>query len=146
MRSRVMPGSLVTMDRRVPVRRLKSVDLPTFGRPTITRDAGVLVMDARSGRWHETAATLQSSTLSHLPQSRQFIIGERGHGGCAIRDSQMGKTRLTARQCRANGANETGKAQQGHGSTASFIRGCEHLRHVRDNFFGSALLRRGTAD
>src|SRR5271156_7083036 len=38
MRSRVMPGSLVTIERRVPVRRLKSVDFPTFGRPTITID------------------------------------------------------------------------------------------------------------
>src|SRR5207248_3108838 len=31
MRSRVMPGSLVTMERRVPVKRLNSVDLPTAG-------------------------------------------------------------------------------------------------------------------
>ena len=38
MRSRVIPGSFVTMDRRVPVSRLKSVDLPTLGRPTITMD------------------------------------------------------------------------------------------------------------
>ena len=38
MRSRVIPGSSVTIARRVPVRRLKSVDLPTFGRPTITSD------------------------------------------------------------------------------------------------------------
>src|SRR5580658_4103653 len=38
MRSRVMPGSSVTMERRVPVRRLKSVDLPTLGRPTMTSD------------------------------------------------------------------------------------------------------------
>src|SRR2546425_11231683 len=38
MRSRVMPGSLVTIERRVPVRRLKSEDLPTLGRPTITKD------------------------------------------------------------------------------------------------------------
>src|ERR1700736_5821874 len=37
MRSRVMPGSLVTIERRVPVRRLNRVDLPTLGRPTITR-------------------------------------------------------------------------------------------------------------
>src|SRR6185437_8201792 len=35
MRSRVMPGSSPTMERRVRVSRLKSVDLPTFGRPTI---------------------------------------------------------------------------------------------------------------
>src|SRR5882762_606376 len=38
MRSRVIPGSLVTIERRVPVRRLKIVDFPTFGRPTITTD------------------------------------------------------------------------------------------------------------
>src|SRR5664279_1412417 len=35
MRSRVMPGSLPTMARRDPTSRLKSVDLPTLGRPTI---------------------------------------------------------------------------------------------------------------
>src|SRR5664280_3819438 len=35
MRSRVMPGSLPTVARRDPTRRLKSVDLPTLGRPTI---------------------------------------------------------------------------------------------------------------
>src|SRR5437899_1634949 len=40
-----MPGSLVTMERRVPVSRLKSVDLPTLGRPTITSDGSVLVME-----------------------------------------------------------------------------------------------------
>src|ERR1700680_2272575 len=42
MRSRVIPGSLVTIERRVPVSRLNKVDLPTFGRPTITSDAIVL--------------------------------------------------------------------------------------------------------
>src|SRR6266852_3943593 len=36
MRSRVIPGSSVTMERRVPVRRLNNVDLPTFGRPAMT--------------------------------------------------------------------------------------------------------------
>src|SRR5207237_160943 len=35
MRSRVMPGSSPTIERRAPTMRLKSVDLPTFGRPTI---------------------------------------------------------------------------------------------------------------
>src|SRR5215470_3095718 len=35
MRSRVMPGSSPTMARREPARRLKSVDLPTLGRPTM---------------------------------------------------------------------------------------------------------------
>jgi hypothetical protein len=36
MRSRVIPGSSPTMARRWPVMRLKRVDLPTFGRPTMT--------------------------------------------------------------------------------------------------------------
>src|SRR5213078_2293590 len=35
MRSRVIPGSSVTMERRWLIKRLKSLDLPTFGRPTI---------------------------------------------------------------------------------------------------------------
>src|SRR4030095_2970233 len=30
-----MPGSSVTIERRWPIRRLNSVDFPTFGRPTI---------------------------------------------------------------------------------------------------------------
>ena len=34
-RSRVVPAVSLTMARRLLVRRLKSVDLPTFGRPTI---------------------------------------------------------------------------------------------------------------
>src|SRR5579872_5369180 len=36
MRSRVIPGSSPTMARRCPVMRLKRVDFPTLGRPTIT--------------------------------------------------------------------------------------------------------------
>jgi hypothetical protein len=50
MRSRVMPGSLVTMERRVPVRRLKSVDLPTLGRPTITIDGSLEVIERHAAR------------------------------------------------------------------------------------------------
>src|SRR5579863_2932088 len=38
MRSLVIPGSSVTIERRVPVKRLNNVDLPTLGRPTITKD------------------------------------------------------------------------------------------------------------
>ena len=34
--SRVVPATGATMDRRVPVMRLKRVDLPTLGRPTST--------------------------------------------------------------------------------------------------------------
>src|SRR5579863_6186623 len=35
MRSRVIPGSSPTIDRRLAVNRLNSVLLPTLGRPTI---------------------------------------------------------------------------------------------------------------
>src|SRR6266704_7171215 len=49
MRSRVMPGSLVTMARRVPVKRLKSVDLPALGRPRMTRYGRVVVMKLSGG-------------------------------------------------------------------------------------------------
>src|SRR5579859_1751917 len=50
MRSRVMPGSFVTMERRVPVKRLNSVDLPTLGRPTITKDGSRAVMISQFSR------------------------------------------------------------------------------------------------
>src|SRR5579871_5489005 len=62
-RSRVMPGSSPTMARLRPTTRLKSVDLPTFGRPTMTRvgtlsefavaeviDFGILTGDENGGR------------------------------------------------------------------------------------------------
>src|ERR1700688_678985 len=45
MRSRVMPGSSVTIARRVPVKRLNNVDLPTLGRPTITSDGKFCAMN-----------------------------------------------------------------------------------------------------
>src|SRR5215813_2213025 len=38
-----MPGSSPTMERREPVRRLKRVDLPTLGRPTIANTGASLV-------------------------------------------------------------------------------------------------------
>src|SRR6267378_5927656 len=44
-----MPGSLVTMERRVPVKRLKSVDLPTLGRPTMTRDGRFSAISSWAG-------------------------------------------------------------------------------------------------
>src|ERR1700687_5422150 len=44
-----MPDSLVTMERRVPVKRLKSVDLPTLGRPTMTSDGRRSAMSSWAG-------------------------------------------------------------------------------------------------
>ena len=47
MASRVVPGASCTTARSSPTRRLKSVDLPTFGRPTIaTEKASRLGCDA----------------------------------------------------------------------------------------------------
>src|SRR5690348_15774566 len=48
MRSRVMPGSSPTMERRLLVSRLNSVDLPTFGRPTMAT-SGKFSAPARAG-------------------------------------------------------------------------------------------------
>jgi hypothetical protein len=45
----VVPGIAVTMERRVPVRRLKSVDFPTLGRPTRTTDGSDLWATCRDG-------------------------------------------------------------------------------------------------
>src|SRR6266850_7278463 len=42
MRSRVVPGRSSTMAMRSPTRRLKRVDLPTFGRPTIATSGRVM--------------------------------------------------------------------------------------------------------
>src|SRR6266853_4248567 len=74
MRSRVMPGSLVTMERRVPVNRLKRVDLPTLGRPTITSDG------SRSGMDFSVLGTLGSLTRSvtiHCSAYLHLLVGKR---------------------------------------------------------------------
>ena len=42
-----MPGSSPTMERRLPVRRLKSVDLPTLGRPQMAKTGSSLTAAAR---------------------------------------------------------------------------------------------------
>src|SRR5262249_37242122 len=54
MLSRVTPGSSSTSARRAPAYRLKSVDLPTLGRPTIATigsgDGGIAIPWAREPR------------------------------------------------------------------------------------------------
>src|SRR5271167_2350737 len=75
MRSRVIPGSSVTMARRVPVRRLNSVDLPTLGRPTITSDGSFFFMVKTA--YGETALRQpirkaeQSLNVAHLQSSSE---------------------------------------------------------------------------
>src|ERR1700683_3045184 len=67
MRSRVMPGSFVTIERRVPVSRLNSVDFPTLGRPTITMDGSfelICVLFQPDGRRSSVSRSLASHRVS----------------------------------------------------------------------------------
>src|SRR5947207_9695799 len=52
MRSRVMPGSSPTMARRCPVIRLKRVDFPTLGLPTMTTVGMAADMKLHDNRWY----------------------------------------------------------------------------------------------
>src|SRR5438552_5482009 len=52
MRSRVMPGSSPTMARRCPVMRLKRVDFPTLGLPTMTTVGMGAGMKSHDNRWY----------------------------------------------------------------------------------------------
>src|SRR6267154_2167298 len=63
-----MPGSLVTMARRVPVKRLKSVDLPTLGRPTMTSDGSRSGIDLCAGR------TMGAVACSAIFQCSAFLV------------------------------------------------------------------------
>src|ERR1700674_2684620 len=78
MRSRVIPGSLVTIERRVPVSRLKIVDFPTFGRPTITTDGSVSVI----GRHNEPQVRGSgASTVSYrTPKQKARSLHSRLYG------------------------------------------------------------------
>src|SRR5438876_11496091 len=53
MRSRVIPGSSPTMARRCPVMRLKRVDLPTLGLPTMTTVGMAFGMKLHDSRGRE---------------------------------------------------------------------------------------------
>src|SRR5665213_2503393 len=78
MRSRVMPGSSPTMDRREPVRRLNSVLLPTFGRPQ-TAISGSFSDSALSVTVDNCAAIASASRQSSSPIfSRPATLEERG--------------------------------------------------------------------
>src|SRR5690242_8175589 len=52
MRSRVMPGSSPTMARLCPVMRLKRVDFPTLGLPTMTTVGMAADMKSHDSRWY----------------------------------------------------------------------------------------------
>src|SRR6266567_3399529 len=80
MRSRVIPGSLVTMARRVPVKRLKSVDLPTLGRPTMTRDGSRSAISFWAEHTKDTPArrtTFQCSVFRAASEGKWVVISEQ---------------------------------------------------------------------
>src|ERR1700756_209113 len=70
-----MPGSSPTMALRAPTRRLKRVDLPTLGRPTIAIVGAGRAGDDFSGSGCDLTGT---PPFSHKPMSRMLLrIAER---------------------------------------------------------------------
>src|ERR1700686_1779317 len=65
------------MERRVPVRRLKSVDLPTLGRPTMTRDGRRSAMSSWAGPTVGAAACcalFQFSLFRGASEEKRVVI------------------------------------------------------------------------
>src|SRR2546430_14656655 len=70
-----MPGSLVTRERREPVRRLKRVDLPTLGRPIITSDGILLAIRVNCQGTGVSTVTHSAATCE---EAREETV-TRGH-------------------------------------------------------------------
>src|SRR5579862_5313889 len=80
MRSRVIPGSSPTIDRRLPVIRLNSVLLPTLGRPTIAtsgNDAAPALTGTTDLRY-VGKALLQLGLPPRLVTEALFVVRFRG--------------------------------------------------------------------
>ena len=73
MRSRVIPGSFVTIDRREAVSRLKIVDLPTLGRPTITTEGSFSVIFSVAG-----------DTTNPKREARRRLVYPTGRGNRSV--------------------------------------------------------------
>src|ERR1700687_2944656 len=74
-----MPDSLVTIERRVPVKRLKSVDLPTLGRPTMTSDGRRSAMSSWAG------PTVGAAACCAIFQCSAFRVAPEGKRWCGRR-------------------------------------------------------------
>src|SRR5882672_6192336 len=76
MRSRVIPGSSVTIERREAVSRLKIVDLPTLGRPTITTEGSFSVI----------SFSVAGDTTNPKREARNLLVypSERGNRSVAV--------------------------------------------------------------
>ena len=81
MRSRVMPGSSPTMERREPVRRLKSVDLPTLGRPQMAKTGRSAAPLIDSRRWRAQGWTRGADRFVRSRLSCARFDGGVGFGG-----------------------------------------------------------------
>src|SRR5258708_4562057 len=91
IRSRVMPGSSPTMERRCPVIRLKRVDFPTLGLPTMTTVGmafDMILHDSRR-RHIDVRSALQKRSIQSEPRPvrerlrhtrLQFVGLEHAHG------------------------------------------------------------------
>src|SRR5581483_5347948 len=101
MRSRVMPGSSPTIERRFPRMALKRVDFPTFGRPTITivgsgSSAAMSLQDS-----HEAAPRLRAtmkrimSVVNETINTRNIaIIAHVDHGKTTLVDAMLRQSGL----------------------------------------------------
>jgi hypothetical protein len=77
MRSRVMPGSSPTIERRLLVSRLKSVDLPTLGRPTMATSGSAAAPRLRR---HNRSAILRQNH-NPRPAHPARVLRARRHPG-----------------------------------------------------------------
>src|SRR6266436_5340040 len=117
MRSRVMPGSLVTMARRVPVKRLKSVDLPTLGRPRMTRDGRVVVMKLSGGAVLHCNVSRRATKAAKARTRRRDLVVEKYKKTAAELPQSQGKFATTS--ALRNGGEETGKRKAAKAAAAS---------------------------
>src|SRR5690348_15681792 len=132
MRSRVMPGSSPTIARRSPVIRLKSVDFPTLGRPTITTVGSKADMHphdnaaARVNFGFETLPGISGSPWAAGAGSRRRESGasEDARPGGGGRRSYRGGAALRAGIRRAAGAEGAAAVPRlGSGGCDAGVRG-----------------------
>src|SRR5277367_5705270 len=77
MRSRVIPGSLVTIERREAVSLLKIVDLPTLGRPTITTEGSFsVIIFCRWGHHEPKTGGSECSSVSYRASKQKTPVCE----------------------------------------------------------------------